>query len=300
MLQGIAFGVYMAQKLEDGYQLRIEHPNAGDSYRVILQYPDGREDLIWNPPGMQSLNFKQSEVFLGDICYAKIAGQKLNIIMSEGNHWWWVRWDMKERSQLPLVKFSGKLRGMVKFDILDEHSLSVVNQGKSDKRITLTMDSNSVLHEDGRPWVEGYSVFKNNREIIHLQPELGGETVYDDSPAGFPFNDTAKSAIPWYTIGPDGTRTPYSQKLGLPDFEGAKRVWPPKHDESLTRENDSGKTSKLRPIVSTANSSDPAAARALWSLWAGVGAALCGAVAWLWVRYHRGGNSGQGDKAQSS
>ena len=287
VLQSTALGVVMAQKLDDGYQLRVDHSKSGGRYLIVLEYPDGKEELIWNPPATQSLNFKQSEVFLGDVCYAKIAAQKLSVVISEGNNWWWLRWDMTKKYQFPLVKFPGQRRGMAGFDILDGQSLSVVYREKSDIRITLIADENGVLREDGKPWNGAYSVFIGNREIVHLQPSLGGETVYHDTPAGFPFIDTGRPAMPPYTIDVDGTRRPYSLKLGPTDFEGAKRVWPPRNDGNPAATAASDNANKSRSVASMPNGNTRAFSPLFWGLLVGIGAALYGVAGWLRIRSQR-------------
>ena len=284
MLRSIALGGTPAKTLDNGYQLRIEHPKPQDRYRVMLQYPDGTEELIWNPPGGEIVNGKQIGVYLGVDWYGKIAAQKLSVVISGAGHRWWLRWDMNEKRQLPLIEFFGSGQTMSDFELLDGQSISFVSAENSDQRITLTVDDSGVLRESGRPWDAGYTVYKDNRRIHHQQPDLGGQTVYNDTPTTFPYEDTGKPATPSYTIDADGTRRPYSFNPGPPNFEVAKRVGPLRRDVNISQTDQAGITHKFNQITSVADVSDPAALRGGWLLWAGVVTVFAGFAVWLIAR----------------
>ncbi len=219
--------------LPAGYGFRIELNEKETRARFILQYPDGREDLIWNPPAKHYLNDRLKPVRFGVISYGKIADQTFTLAVTGDGSWWWIRWDMEKRQRYPVVEFPDQHFGMAGWKLLDGGSTKVILPPDF-KQETLTVDDNGILYKDGKPWRgAGYRVFGENWSKMYMQLDLGGEIVCNDTPIGFPFDDSITEGFDFYIVNADGTRRPWFQEPTLPDPTDAKRVGGTNRNTSL-------------------------------------------------------------------
>ncbi len=266
----------------DGYEFRIE--SSDSKSRFILRHPDGNEDLVWSVPAMRFVNKGLTPSVFGAVRYVKIFGQTLSVVVSENSNWWWIRWNMKEKTRLPAIEFPFERFGMNGWELLDGNSVKVFVPAKRETAL-LTVDDKGVLYEDGKPWkTDGYFVFGDKWKRIHLQPSLGGEVLHHDAPTGFPYDDIARPETPMYVIDAFGDRQRWPRKPTPPNPDDAKRVGPPSRDgnRAILVHGD-----VLTAPVSAVNKPDePMSPRSNWAIWASSGfvSFLFAVTGWLFMR----------------
>lgn len=270
--------------LPAGYAFRIELNEKETRARFILQYPDGRKELIWEPPAKRYADNRLDSVSFGVIGYGKIIDQTLCLAVTGDGGWWWIRWDMQKKQRYPVVEFPGEHLGMGGWELTGRASVKVNLPPHYDSE-TLTVDDRGVLYKNGKPWREdGYFVFGENWSKRYLQPGLGGDIVCNDAPKGFPFDDSHGMGSDPYIVNADGTRRPWLQRPTLPDPTDATRVGGTNRNTSL--ETPAHTANPKVTIGSVSGPGDPTALQKSWLTWTWVGiASLLATVAgWLFFR----------------
>ena len=267
-----------------GYQFRIELNEKETRARFILQYPDGRKELIWEPPAKRYLNNGLKSVLFGVIGYGRIVDQTLCLAVTGDGGWWWIRWDMEKKQRYPVVEFPGQHLGMGEWEMIGRASVKVEVPPRYKSEI-LTVDDKGVLYKDGKPWRDsGYFVFGENWSKMYLQPELGGGIVYDDAPKGFPFDDYPGMGSGAYLVNADGTRRPWPRGPTLPDPTDAKRVGGINRNTSLPAPADSDIP---KAAIGSVNGTDePTTLQKSWAtwMWVGITSLLAAVFGWLFFR----------------
>lgn len=282
VLQATAWGANPEKTLENGYQLRFDHPKPEDRYRVMLQYPDGTEDLIWNPAGVEIVNGRKHEVQLGLYWYGKITDQKLSVIIPMGGNWWWLRWDMNKKRELSLIEIWGSRGDKRYLEIMDGRSIGFVYVDRLDQWATLTvheMNGTFFLREGDTPWTGGYRVYRDNKMIIHRQFE-DEDPSYIDDPQTFPYEYAGRPITAPYTLAADGTKGfPWGSEPYAPGFQAGV---PPKHSAN-------SKSPAAKPALPTSKDSQPVAMLEDRRVQIGI-AAMIVAGSWLMLRLRRSAN----------
>jgi hypothetical protein len=228
------------------------------------------------------MNNTVEPVRFGELIYAKITGQQLGVIVTEGDSWWWIRWDMEQKRRQPLTEFLGA-RTAMNVRVLDEKSVGVQRGGT--EHFTLTADAEGNLLKDGQPWKDrGYAVYGDSVETIHAGPILKNKITRRDLSKSWP-NEVRqyKPKTLEGSLGPD-----------------AKRVWPPKPGDKpgapfapTQQDGTASKPDPSVPVAAISNASEPSSLPGGWALWAGIAAVLATAAGWLWLRSK---GKGKGEK----
>ena len=154
--------------LNEGYSLRLIGVAAAsrgekvDSYKLILRHPDGSEDLVWNPPGTEPNNNSGRPTLTNDVQLFRpssgcVKDGVLGVLIGFST-WrmdsWWLRWNVREKRMISMVKFFGY--GSRDFDFVDGMTIQI------DGVIAKLDDQGRVLRK-GERYPRAHDVYEGQR-----------------------------------------------------------------------------------------------------------------------------------------
>ena len=180
--------------LNDGYSMRLigaatrARDEKVDSYKLILRHPDGSEDTVWNPPGTEpNYNisappegfdvvtlFRPDAGIVKDGILGVLIGKKVDAMDA-----WWLRWDLKKKQMMTMVRFFAQYGGQG-YDFIDGSTVKINGS-------TVTIDDQGRVLRNGKRFPQSHFVYEGQRQTTYWPINQGGKIEVTENAQVWPF-----------------------------------------------------------------------------------------------------------------
>jgi hypothetical protein len=179
--------------LNDGYSIRLIGASARargekiEAYKLMLRFPDGTENVVWNPPATEPHNNAISspnatnDITLFHPQSGIVKNGTLGVIIAKktwNTDTWWLRWDLKEKRMINMVRFFSQYGGKYRF--IDERTIST-NEGE------VTIDDQGRVFRNGKRYPRSHFVYEGQRETTYWPMDQGGKIEVTENAQVWPF-----------------------------------------------------------------------------------------------------------------